>query len=261
VVGWNQFLKGCLNVVDMSKSLLLNTDALSLLQLVDDDSVRLIWTDPPFGTNDLQKIVSSGLSYSDLNVDSVINLFRELIPEMARVLKADGTIAVCLDYRTVHQVYCLFLEFGLVPHREIIWTFGLGNGGSKWWANKHNTVLLFGKSLDRPFFNADAVPLVERKSRSRGYGGFKKIASVWDITLSNAASERVGYPSQKPESLIKPFVLVHTEEDDFVLDPFGGSGTTAAVAQKNNRRFITGDISIDAVEVMIERLNYYAEST
>ena len=177
---------------------------------------------------------------------------------MARVLKADGTIAICLDYRAVHQVYCLFLEFGLVPHREIIWTFGLGNGGSKWWANKHNTVLLFGKSVDKPFFNADAVPLIERKAPKPGYQGFKKVASVWDITLSNLSSERVGYPSQKPEKLIEPFVLVHTEEDDFVLDPFGGSGTTAAVAQKHNRRFITGDINLDAVEVMKERLNYYA---
>ena len=241
---------------NLNKSLLLNTDALSLLQLVDDDSVRLIWTDPPFGTSDVQRIVSSGLAYSDLNVAAVLDLFKLLIPEMSRVLKADGTIAVCLDYRAVHQVYCLFLEFGFVPHKEIVWTFGLGNGGSKWWANKHNTVLLFGKSLNKPFFNADAVPLIERKSPVAGYQGLKKVASVWDITLSNTAPERVGYPSQKPESLIEPFVLVHTEEEDFVLDPFGGSGTTAAVAQKHNRLFITGDINADAVDVMKERLNY-----
>lgn len=245
-------------MIGLDKSLLINTDALSLLRDVPNDSVRLVWTDPPFGTNDVQKIVSSGLAYSDLNVDAVLDLFRLLIPEMARVLKADGTIAICLDYRAVHQVYCLFLEFGLVPHKEIIWTFGLGNGGSKWWANKHNTVLLFGKSVNKPFFNADAVPIIERKFPNKG---FKKLSSVWDITLSNVSPERVGYPNQKPQSLIEPFVLVHTEVNDFVLDPFGGSGTTAAVAQKHNRMFITGDINSDAVEVMKERLNYCGEPT
>ncbi len=229
-------------------------DAVSLLKGIDDGVVRLMWTDPPFGTGDVQRVVSSGLSYRDGGVDDIVGLFGDLMPELWRVLADDGTVAICLDYRAVHQVYCVMVEFGFVPHGEVVWTFGLGRGASSWWANKHNTVLLFGKSVKRPVFREEFVPLVERKSPGKGYVGPKRVSSVWDITLSNTAPERVGYPNQKPESLIAPFVEVHTFEGDVVVDPFGGSGSTAAVAQRLGRRFVTGDVNPVAVAVMRERL-------
>jgi DNA modification methylase len=236
------------------ESFVANCDATSLLKRLDNDSVRLVWTDPPFGTGDTQKIVSSGLSYRDGGVGDVLDLFDEMMPELWRVLTEDGTIAVCLDYRAIHQVYCAMISYGFIPHGEIIWTFGLGRGASTWWANKHNTVILFGKSDKRPVFQQEFVPVVERKSPGKGYYGPKKVSSVWDITLSNTAPERVGYPNQKPESLIAPFVEVHTFVGDLVVDPFGGSGSTAAVAQRLGRRFATGDINPVAVDVIRNRL-------
>lgn len=228
-------------------------NAVEFMRQLETDSVQLIWTDPPFGTDMVQQIDSTGKKYRDLSVDAVIDIMKEVANESVRVLSPSGVLAVCLDYRSVHQVYCVLLEAGLHPHGEIIWTFGLGRGATKWWANKHNTILLFSKS-GTPFFDASKVPMVERKWPKKGYEGDKKVSSVWDITLSNTHPERVGYPNQKPLDLIKPFIEVHTREGDLVVDPFGGSGSTAKAAQELGRQYATADTNQVAVDTMKERL-------
>jgi site-specific DNA-methyltransferase (adenine-specific) len=223
------------------------------MRQLEDGSVQLIWTDPPYGTDRYQKIQSTGKKYRDDSVDDVVKLMKEVADEAVRVLSIHGVLAVCLDYRAVHQVYCALLEAGLHPHGEIIWTFGLGRTARKWWANKHNTILLFSKS-STPLFLEDEVPRVERKAPKGEYQGDKKVASVWDITFNSTNAERTGYPNQKPEKLIEPFIKVHTREGDLVVDPFGGSGTTAAVAKRLGRRYAIGDANIEAVNVIKDRL-------
>jgi site-specific DNA-methyltransferase (adenine-specific) len=228
-------------------------DAVEFMRQLGNNSAQLIWTDPPFGTNQVQRLHSTGKRYQDLSVDAVVELMAQIGTEAARALTADGVLAVCLDYRAVHQVYCALLDSGLTPHGEIVWTFGLGRGASRWWANKHNTVLLFSRGR-APRFNVDYVPTVPRKAPKKGYEGDKKATSVWDITLSNTDAERVGYPNQKPLALIKPFIEVHTNEGDLVVDPFGGSGSTAAAAKELDRRYATADINSVAVQTMTDRL-------
>jgi site-specific DNA-methyltransferase (adenine-specific) len=230
-----------------------NVDAIKFMQALPNNSIQLIWTDPPFGTNNIQRIESTAKQYKDLTVDQVIDLLTQVGKSAYDALTQTGVFAICLDYRAVHQVYCKMVEIGFIAQGEIIWTFGLGRGASKWWANKHNTILLFSKT-DKPKFNAEFVPLVNRKWPKKGYEGAKKVSSVWDITLSNTHPERVGYPNQKPLDLIKPFIEVHTECNDTVVDPFGGSGSTADAAKSLGRRFITNDINPEAVAVMSKRL-------
>lgn len=233
--------------------LLYSVDAVKFMKALPSNSIQLIWTDPPFGTNSVQRIESTSKYYKDLSVEQVIDLLTAVGKAAFEALTDTGVFAVCLDYRSVHQVYCKMLEIGFIPQNEIIWTFGLGRGASKWWANKHNTILLFSKSSN-PLFQSDFVPFVERKWPKKGYEGAKKVSSVWDITLSNTHPERVGYPNQKPLALIKPFIEVHTKPGDVVVDPFGGSGSTAHAAKLLDRMFITNDLNPIAVEVMLKRL-------
>jgi len=232
---------------------LYNVDAVKFMRALPNNSVQLIWTDPPFGTNNMQRIESTKKHYKDLTVEEVIGLLDQVGSAAYDALTDTGVLAICLDYRAVHQVYCKMLEIGFVAQSEIIWTFGLGRGTSKWWANKHNTILLFSKSK-KPLFVSAYVPLVHRKAPKKGYEGSKKIASVWDITLSNTHRERVGYPNQKPLDLIKPFIEVHTKVGDVVVDPFGGSGSTGHAAKLLDRRFIVNDLNPVAVDVMKQRL-------
>jgi len=229
------------------------SDAVTFMRSQADNSVQLIWTDPPFGTDKHQQIESTGQRYRDYSETMAIDLVVETCREAVRVLTETGVMAICLDYRIVHQVAARLIDSDLVWRGEVIWTFGLGRGASKWWANKHNTILLFSKT-ENPLFNADKVPLVQRKWSKAGYPDTKKVASVFDITLSNTHPERVGYPNQKPLELIKPFVEVHTQPGDLVIDPFGGSGSTAKAAQELGRRWDTCDTNPVAVDTMRKRL-------
>lgn len=228
-------------------------DGIEMLASLEPRSVQLLWTDPPFGTANEQRIKSTGLSYQDVGVEGALALLRDIGDQAQRVLTEDGVLAVCLDYRAVHSAWEELAQ-RLVPHGEIVWTFGLGRTATNWWTNKHNTVVLFGLSQDRPRFHFDNVPVVPRRAASPGYPDVKKIASVWDYTLSSSSKERVGYPNQKPESLIEPFVIAHTDPGDLVVDPCAGSGTVAAVAERLGRRYCVADINPQAVQVMRTRL-------
>ena len=90
----------------------------------------------------------------------------------------------------------------------------------------------------------------------------KPILSIWDdvARIGNTSDERTDYPTQKPESLLERIILASSNPGDLVMDPFGGSGTTAAVAEKLGRRWITCDFGKHAIYVMQKRLATIAES-
>lgn len=225
-------------------------DAISSL---DDGSVQLVWTDPPFGTGEKQKLDStSGTRYSYMDYDSskalenVVDMASLVAPKMTPT----GVLAICLDYRIVHEAKVAIQETGLYGfNREIIYHFELGATSRNWWTNKHNTILLWG--FESPLFQLENVPTVERKSVRGVYNSaMRRVNSVWSITMGPSDTQRTGYPNQKPLSLIEPFVLVHTRPNDLVFDPFAGSGSTGVAAKNHGRRFVMCDVSAEACTVM-----------
>ena len=230
-------------------------DYSDVIPLFDDRSVQLVWTDPPFGTGQKQELFSTmGTSYNYMDYDSqqALDVVSHMSELMYPKLCDNGVLAVCLDYRIVHEAAVAIKSVGYNFLREIIYHFELGATTKNWWTNKHNTILLFGKD-ELSLFNADQIPLVERKSPKGKYVGDKKVNSVWSITMGNTDPQRTGYPNQKPLQLVEPFILVHTNPGDLVFDPFAGSGTTGAAAQKHGRNFVLCDTNPEAVQVMVDR--------
>jgi site-specific DNA-methyltransferase (adenine-specific) len=239
---------------DFDNGSVLLADAQVSAEALPDGETMLIWTDPPFGTNKEQRVLSTGKVYADGSVYDILELLAKLAPIWKRKLADNGTLAVCLDYRAVHECYALLVAAGFEAKGEIIWHFELGRGTSKWWTNKHNTVLLFGTGKAEPKFNSSAVPTTHRKAPKEGYAKTKPVASVWTITLSNTDPERIGYPNQKPLRLVRPFIEVHTDEGDLVHDGFCGSGTVAIAASASDRRFLVGDRNPVAFAATVHRI-------
>ena len=220
---------------------------------VENGSVQLIWTDPPFGTDKVQQ--GSKHSYRDGSVDDTLAHMKRLGEASLEMLTPSGVLAVCLDYRAVHPAHSVLSDVGLIPQGEIIWHFELGGISKRWWTNKHNTILLFSKT-DEPQFNAEGIPRVPRKAPKPGYETpTKAVASVWTKTLGNLDPERVGRANQKPLALVEPFVEVHTEPGDLVVAPLMGSGTTGVAARKLGRRFAGADTDLEAINITFERIN------
>ncbi|HWD61751.1 MAG TPA: site-specific DNA-methyltransferase, partial [Humibacter sp.] len=182
------------------------------------------------------------------------------IIEAWRLLADDGTLYLHLDYREAHYAKVLLdALFGRESFlNEIIWAYDYGAKAKRRWPAKHDTILVYVKNPRTYHFDSDAVDrepymapgLVTPEKASRG----KLPTDVWWHTIvTTTGREKTGYPTQKPEGVVRRMVQASSRPGDWVLDFFAGSGTTGAVAAALDRRFVLVDSNPDAITVMRTR--------
>ena len=199
--------------------------------------------------------------------------------EMKRVLKPTGSIYVHCDWHASHYIKTEMDKiFGYDNFRnEIVWCYKSGGKSKDRFPVKHDILLYYGKNL-KPYFNPEEVRIERVNPNNKiieengiKYVVFKKfnreykyeydtgaLVEDWWVDITNIGphnkTERIGYPTQKPEELLERIIKASSNEGDVVADFFMGGGTTGAVAIRNGRRFIGCDISRVAVSVTASRL-------
>ena len=167
-----------------------------------------------------------------------------------KVLKGVGSIYLHCDWRASHYLKMIMDEvFGDDNFQnEIVWSYRTGGATKTRWGRKHDIILYYGKGSRRTF------NLIKEKSFQSHKYGYKNVPyyideetgqqyryalprDVWELTMGTGTSERVGYPTQKPEGLLERIIKASSNEGDVVLDPFCGCGTTVIVASKLNGAF------------------------
>jgi DNA modification methylase len=247
-----------------------------------EQSLDLVYIDPPFGTGTVRE--GRGSRYIDRPDDpeAFTEWLAPVLEESHRLLRPTGSLFVHLDYRSVHYVK-VFLDglFGRARFvNELIWCYSVGGKSRRSFGKKHDTILWYARGSKYAFYPEPVhVPrkpsshmrvvidehgreVQEKTDRKTGkvyrYPVHRgKIPEDWwtDIeTLNRSDRERTGWPTQKPERLLRRIVLATTTEGDRVADWFSGSGTTAAVAQAHGRGFIAVDRAREAVEGAARRL-------
>jgi site-specific DNA-methyltransferase (adenine-specific) len=268
----------------LDSDLLIAGDNASVLTRLPVGAFDLVYMDPPFNTGRTQarrtlemvpdsdgdhvgfggKRYSSRLlqtlSYDDAFADYLG--FLEPRVRGARVLLAPhGTLYFHIDYREAHYCKLLLDEvFGRDAFlNELIWTYDYGAKPRRRWPAKHDTILVYVRTPGAHHFDADAVErepymapgLVSAEKAARG----KRPTDVWFHTIVPTNShEKTGYPTQKPEGVLRRIVAASSRPGGWCLDPFAGSGTLGAVCQELGRRFVLVDSNPVAIEVMRERL-------
>lgn len=227
-------------------------DCLDLLRLEADESVDLVYLDPPFNTGRVHAAPKGCFEDRFASLDAYLDFLSPRLAECRRVLRAQGSILVHCDWRTSHRVRCLLDDlFGadrFVNH--LIWSYGLGGSGPRTFARKHDDILFYGKSRDY-WFEAPRVPATSRRLA----GQTKKATDVLDIpAINNQAHERTGYPTQKPLALLGLLVEACCVPGGTVLDPCCGSGTTLLAARACGRSAIGFDLNPQALAVARHRL-------
>lgn len=253
-------------------------DNLLVMRGLPDESIDLIYIDPPFFTGREQRANGDAAhAFDDAwagGLDAYLAWLRERVIEMRRLLRPTGVLYVHCDFHAGHYIKVLLDEVfgGERFQNEVIWHYGLGAAkATRHFLRKHDTIFVYRKS-DAATFNVvrgDATPAMLAKychedargrymmSRGRKYylKGGKPLDSVWDIPAIAATSrERLGYPTQKPEALLERVILASSNKGDVVADFCCGSGTTPAVAQRLGRRWLACDASPAAVEITASRL-------
>jgi site-specific DNA-methyltransferase (adenine-specific) len=259
-------------------------DSLELLPGFADGSFQLIYIDPPFNTGRTQvrrtlrtvhekdgpRIGFQGRRYSTEllaqssyrdSFDDYLAFLAPRLEQAHRLLATEGTLYFHIDYRESHHCKLLLDEiFGRDCFlNEIIWAYDYGARTKRRWPAKHDTILVYvkdpaaylfdGEEVDREPYMAPGLVTAEKAARG------KLPTDVWWHTIvATGGREKTGYPTQKPEGVVRRMVQASTRPGDWCLDFFAGSGTLGAVAAKLARRYVLIDSNPEAVRVMRARL-------
>jgi DNA modification methylase len=278
--------------LDFTVNKLILGDNLEILKNIPDETIDLIYLDPPFFSNRNYEVIWGDegeiRSFQDRwagGIDHYIGWLYERVEQMHRVLKSTGSIYLHCDWHADAYIRVDILDkiFGMGNFRnEIVWCYSIGGKSKKTFGRKHDTVWFYTKSHKNDYvFNGkdasvprkpnthmktgadiDGREFQEKKDAKTGkvyryYLDEGKIAEdYWtDIeTLNREDRERIGYPTQKPEALLERIIKTSSNKGDVVLDPFMGGGTTIAAADKLGRQWISIDQSPMAVKVTEFRL-------
>jgi DNA modification methylase len=270
----------------LKPGILYRGDNVNVLADMPGESVDLVYLDPPFFSNRTYEVIwndeAEVRSFLDRwagGIEVYIDWMRARMLELHRVLAPTGTLYLHCDWHASHYLKTMVDDvFDGAKHfqNEIVWYYR-GGGVSKFrWGRRHDVLLMYTKSHKRGewTFNVDPVRMdyspesQERlKYKARSFRGTKVYDNyrpnplgkhpddVWSIQpLMPSNRKKLGYPTQKPEALLKNVILASSNVGDLVLDPFCGCGTTLSVAQQSGREWIGIDISPRAIDVTEERL-------
>lgn len=190
------------------------------------------------------------------------------LEEAWRLLADDGTLYLHLDYREAHYAKVMLdAVFGRDCFlNELIWAYDYGAKSRRRWPTKHDTILVYVKNPREYVFDSEAVDrepymapgLVTAEKAARG----KLPTDVWWHTIvPTTGREKTGYPTQKPEGILRRIVAASSRPGDRVLDLFAGSGTTGAVASALGRDAVLVDDNPEAVRVMRARMPHAVAKT
>jgi len=254
---------------DIQTSTIYCGDNLDILRGFPDNSVDLIYADPPFFSNRHYEIIwNDGAeirAFEDRwqgGINQYLKWMRDRLMECHRVLKDTGSMYLHCDWHA--NAYLRIIMDKLFGYNnlqnEIAWCYKGGGITKNQFRRKHDTIYYYTKSTNHVF----NPPIITRgfdkyykdgvKVKSAGY----VIEDWWsDIPARGTATnarEWIGYPTQKPEALLKRVIEASSNKGDIVLDPFCGCGTTIAVAQQLMRKWVGVDVSPTACRMMARRL-------
>src|SRR3984885_15040336 len=270
--------------ITLDQDLIVHGDNLAVLQALPAGTFDLIYMDPPFNTGRAQgrrtlsvavdpggeRVGFGGRRYrsrllSELQYDDQFGDYLGFLEPRLRLarelLAAQGTLYFHIDYREAHYCKLLLDEcFGRDAFlNELIWAYDYGAKPRRRWPAKHDTILAYVRTPGGHHFDADAVDrepymapgLVSAEKAARG----KRPTDVWFHTIvPTAGREKTGYPTQKPEGVLRRLVAASSRPGGWCLDPFAGSGTLGAVCRELGRRFVLIDSNPVAIEVIRARL-------
>lgn len=231
-------------------------NCIEIMKRFTDKSVDLVFADPPFNIGVKYDLYNDNMSYEEYYRWS-----EKWIAEVYRLLKNNGTIYVAIGDEFAAEINIILKRMGFYFRNWIIWYYTFGQNQRKKFNRAHTHILYFTKDKEKFTFNNSKIrvpsarQLIYKDKRANPIG--KIPDDVWQFSrVCGTFKERIGnHPCQMPEDLLKLIIETSSDEGDLVLDPFGGTGTTATVTKKLKRNFLTIEISKEYHDIILKRLN------
>ena len=232
---------------DLPIDQIIEAECVDAMQALPAESVDLVFADPPYNLQlggELHRPDNSRVNAVDADWDQIGNhddydLFTcAWLEEAHRLLKPDGGIWVIGTYHNIFRLGTFLQDMGFWIMNDVIWRKSnpMPNFKGTRFQNAHETLIWAGKSeRSKCTFNYDALKVFNED---------KQMRSDWVIPLCTGGERlkddggKKAHPTQKPESLLHRVLLATTNPGDTVLDPFSGTGTTAAAAKRLGRNYV-----------------------
>lgn len=219
-------------------------DCIAVMQTMPAASVNLVVTSPPYN---IRKEYEQKLSLTEYE-----NAVRNWFSEMPRLLASDGAAWINVGYTTptnrttlplTYLYYPILREMGLHLIQEVVWRYSGGMAARHRFSPRSERWQWWVKDPNSYCFNLDAIREPPLRDDPRNNPQGKNPGCVWDFNSvvggRGASSEKTEHPCQFPRAMIERIILACSKPGDLVLDPFGGSGTTAIAASQTGRGFIS----------------------
>lgn len=231
---------------------LYNDNCIEAMKKIEDDSIDLIVTDPPYNLGNFMKDRDTNLKkmrdnffadagWDNMEFDEWLDSMDDFFESSARVMKKGGSIIVFMAIIKVESVIKLAEKHGFYYKTTGIWhkTNPMPRNMNLHFVNSTEAWIYFTYKTRTGTFNNNGAMLHDFIETSVTPNGERKYGK---------------HPTQKPESLMQHFVDVLSDEDDWILDPFMGSGSTGVAAKRGNRNFIGIELSKDYFDIASQRI-------
>jgi len=245
-------------------------DCVKILKNYPDNSVDLIFADPPYNLQlndkllrpDRSEVLGVNENWDKFSsFETYDNFLTSWLKECQRILKPTGSIWVIGSYHNIFRVGRVIQDIGFWILNDIIWnkTNPMPNFRGRRFTNAHETIIWAAKDKDSKYkYNYDAV---------KSLNGDIQMRSDWNIPICTGG-ERIknkngekSHPTQKPEALLHRILLSASEPGSIVLDPFFGTGTTGAVAKRLGRKWIGIESNQEYAKIANERISNISEAS
>lgn len=251
-----------------SNCLIYNLDCLEAIAILPDESIDLTVTSPPYNI---------GKEYENtLPLHDYINWCEKWITEIYRLTSSDGAFWLNLGYLSIKNrakaIPISYLLWDKIPFyliQEIIWNYGAGVAGSKFFSPRNEKFLWYVKNSEAYTFNLDDIrdpnvkyPNQKKNGKIRVNPLGKNPTDVWEFPKvtsgqNRASKERTPHPAQFPVVVIERVIKASSNQNQIILDPFLGSGTTAVAALDLNRLVIGFEIRQDYCDIAAQRIDNF----
>ena len=250
------------------KVLLYNCNCLDYLRKISVNSINLVVTSPPYNI---------GKEYEEImDIEEYIKWSTDWLSYIPRILKDNGAFWLNLGYikyenkaKALPLVYLIWDKIDMFLIQEIVWNYGAGVAGKTFLSPRNEKWLWYVKDKEKYTFNLDSIrdpnvlyPNSKKNGRLRYNTIGKNPSDVWQIAkvtsgMNRSSPERTAHPAQFPLDLIDKIIMGFSNENEIILDPFMGSGSTAISCISNNRNVIGFEINKDYCDIEIKRIENF----
>lgn len=240
-----------------------NEDCLVGMKDIPNESIDLIVTSPPYNIKKKYK------SYKDdLSLQEYLDFLKEVLYECSRILKTKGNIMLNVANYIDKQgnaipisyfIFTMLEELELNFRQEIVWYFQGGLSATKKLSARYENILWLYK--DSYVFNLDNIRVKEWKQNDkRNNPNGKNPTNVWEVNrVAYGSKEKTEHPAQFPVTMIERIIKGWSDENNIIIDPFMGSGTTAIACMNTNRNFIGFELDKEYYDASLKRINDHTQ--